>query len=512
MTQQDLADDLRSLVDEVDGVQGKFDSNAQENRSRRINGEPEQRQDTYGDQPEREFNPEVYLLVPHNTVAPGVAAFTRNAFQVVSGDVVTVTLELTNTNLATVVFGGGGKDWKVAMTVVDGTGDGTVAIEMDTGRAGLERHDPTDVFATAASSDTIRTVTRERAPDHLLDEGNYDLTARVGGTETDTAVLEKRRTGTTTSTTTSGGTAETPPQVESRERPLHRRPQAPPPLRSSGVTVRKDGRWTDAVEPGEQYTAEVSVENAGGLGGNVTVELFARHRTPTATIDTAGGVLEGARRDEFRVTGFTSLPPGHTFVGVAYDDPGGTLRADNIIWRSTRGHAQVEMVGETVEDHRTFDIAPYLGDPNTGSFRLRLYWTTGLDLTKDEYYDPTDAKGNYVQALKNDAVQLVDQPGTIVSGGPSNPKVPLDLESTIQESTLVSQARRQVTVPASGSQTVNIDFTAPGRRGDRVLTELHARTYSLAPEDMPADWDALDHTTSRFVGRTELKWVGATAN
>lgn len=514
MTQQDLADDLRSLVEEFDGVQGKFATNAEENRNRRINGEPERRQDTYGDQPEREFNPEVYLLVPHNTIAPGVATFTRSAFQVVSGDVVTVTVELTNTTVTTLVFGGGGKNWKVSMTIVDGTGDGTVAIEMDTSRAGETQWDPSDVFATAASGDTIRDITRERAPDHLLDEGDYDLSASVGGTETDTAVLEKRRTGSTTSTTTSGGTADSPPQAEGRERPLPRRPQAAPPLRSSGLTVLKDGGRTTTIESGTQYTADVTVENAGGLGGgNVSVELFANHRTPTATIDTAGGDLEGARHDEFRVTGFTSLPPGHKFVGVAYDDPRGDLRADNVIWRSTRGHAQVDMVGETVEDHRTFDIAPYLGDPNTSTFRLRLYWTTGLDLTKNKYYDPKpNPIENYIQTLENDAVELVDQPGTIVSGPPSNPKGPLDLDSTIQQSSLVSRGRRQVTVPASGTKTVTIDFTAPRSRGDRVLTELHARTYSLAPKDMPADWDALDHTTSRFVGRTELEWAGATAN
>ncbi len=513
---------LLELIDELGTAQEKFREEAETNRRKRINSEPPQRQDTYGDQPEREFVPQVFLSIPHKNIRPGVATFTQPTFTVISDDVGSVTIDLRNTSIATVVFGSAIKNWIVSVTVLDGNGDGTVTIEIDTTKAGLSQYAGTDVFSTHASSDSIRSVTRETIPDHRLDEGNYDLSAEVDGTETDVAVLEKRRSSSTSDgdeSDTDGTDSETGGNTgarggEARQRPLPRRPTAPPPLRSSGMTVKRNGGRTEFIEAGKQYTVEVMVENGGGLAAsNANVELFIEHRPATATIDPDGGVLDGARQNEFRATGYTTLPPGHKFVGVAYDDRGGSLTHDTILWRSTRGHSQVDSVGETVNEDRTFDIAPYLGDPATSSFRLRLYWTTGLDLTKDKYYpDTKQARTNYLQDLENNAVELVDKPGQIVSGQPSNPKGPLDLESTIQEASLVQEGQSQVTVPSSGAKRVSFDYTAPASRTDRVLTVFYARTYSLAPEDSPGDWNALDHTVSRHMGRTECNWRNASAN
>jgi len=506
--------DFDTLIEEFNAVEQTFREEAVKNRRERTNGEPERRQDTYGDQPERQYNPEVYLLIPHRNVSPGVAAFTRDTYRVVSGDVGSVTLELIDTTVATVVFEKDGIDyWTVAVTVVDADGDGTVTIDVDSAKAGQSQYDGAEVFTAGSTGDRIRDVTRREFPDARIDEGRYALTAFVGGTKTDTAEWRKQRGGTTTTATgDADGTAGSPREAESRQRPLPRRPAGSPPLRSSGLTVKRDGGRTTVIDPGTEYTVDVAVQNAGGVAAHTAnVELFVKHRSPEATIDASGPVE--APRGEVALTGYTSLPPGEKLAAVIYDGSAGGLRADTILWRSTRGHAQVDAVGERVDDDRTFRFAPYLGNTNASSFRMRVYWTTGIDLTKDRYYpDTTQARRNYVRTLENRAVELVDKEGGFVSGTPSNPTLALDLESTIQDTTLVSGGGKQALVASSDARTVSFDYTAPSTRQDRVLTVLYARAYSLAPEDMPADWDELDHSRSRFIGRTELAWRGASAD
>jgi len=566
MTDQQLDDDLTTLLNDLDDVGAKFADNAAKNRRTRINAEPTRRQDTYGDQPEREFDPEVFLLVPHNNVTPGTATFTKSVFEVERDEVASVVVALSDTTVATVVVGEPAFNWVVSMEVVDGNGDGQVTVEVDVPKAGQSKNPVGAVFSAAAAGDRLRNLTRRQVPDNPIDEGPYPLEASVRGRRTDVGELivqapspatadreassttDRTASSTTDRTASSTATAasESPSTLddeadsgreatagadasadtdaatdadatasqsagEPRQRPLPRRPAADPPLRSSGVTVRYRGGRTEYVDAGNRYEAEVLVENAGGLGGEaIEVELFAEHRPPTATVDTnAGGVLEGRGRKEFRVTGSTSLPPGHKLVGVAYT--GSTLRHDTILWRSTRGHAQVDAIGETVTDDRTFEIVPYLGNPNANGFRFRVYWATGIDLTKDRYYpDTTQARKNFVGVLGNEAVELADVGGTLVSGQPSNAKEPLALASTIQDASLIRGGQRTVTVPSGDATATTFDWTAPPSRGDRVLTVLYARTYSRAPQDMPADWDALDHTTSRFVGRSELYWRNAT--
>jgi hypothetical protein len=510
---------FETLVDEFNDVEQTFREQAAKNRRQRINGEPEKRQETYGDQPERQFNPEVYLLVPHNNISPGVATFPQNIYTGITNSTGSVTVELTDTSVATVRFQKPNTDyWDVEVTVVDSDNDGTVTIDIELSKTGQSRHDGTEVFSAGTPGDTIRDVTRHEIPGNRIDEGKYDLTASVNGTQTDVATLEKRRStsGNSGSSGNSGGSSASPPQAEYRQRPLPRRPAASPPLHSSGVTVRRNGGRTETIEPGKNYTVDIEVQNAGGLAAHgATVELYVDHLTPDATID-ASGPFEAEQYD-FSLTGTTTLPPGHKLVAVAYEDSGGTLTADNLLFRSKRGHAQVDAVGETVDEDRTFlfDVPgpPYSGSGNVSNLRARIYWTTGIDLTKDKYYpDTTQAKQRYIQTLKNRAVELTDKEGTVVNGALSNPKGKHDLESTIHDATLLPQGKRTERVPASDATTVSFDYTAPAARGDRVLTVFHARTYSLAPEDMPSDWDKLDHTKSRFMGRTELNWAGASAD
>lgn len=517
MTNQQRGPSLETLIGQIDSIQGKFRAEAKQNRRERRNAESRERQKTVGDQPEQEFHPQVFLLIPHNNIEPAAAAFDSEDYETTAGSVVSFTVNLKNTSVATVIVGDEfPPDYEVAMTVVDGDGDGTVTVDMDTSRAGLTKYDVDTVYSTRSGGDSVRNIVRETVPNTQVGTGfvDYGLTARVHGTKTDTALIMIDQSASGSSGGTGDGSAERSTTVEARQRPLPRRPKASPPLRSSGLTVTHDGGRTSFIDPGKQYTVEAAIENAGGLGASgTTVELFVEHKRPVATIDTNNGTFEAVRGQQSRITGYTSLPPGQHLVGVAYH--GSTLRHDNILWRSEPSSGRAPPIGETVTEDRTFDMLAWLADDQSSltNFRIRLYWTTGIDLTKPKYWKgTTKSNKEFVQVLENDAVKLTDQQGRFVSSSPQNTEGPLDLTSTINETTLVDNGGTKVTVPTSGVATTTFDYTAPSSQNGRVLTVFHTRAYSLAPEDMPADWDELDHTQSRFMGRTELNWRGIAAN
>lgn len=116
---------------------------------------------------------------------------------------------------------------------------------------------------------------------------------------------------------------------------------------------------------------------------------------------------------------------------------------------------------------------------------------------------------NYIDVLENTAVQLTEVPGEFRSQQ-TNTKRSLDLASDINDASLVQNGRGRIQLPPRSSGTFSFQYTAQSSRSDAVLTALYARTYSLGPEDGPADWDRLDHTRSRFMGPNELYWQAIT--
>lgn len=586
MTDQQLQQDFKELFEEMDGVQGKFEAAAAENRRTRRETELEDRQETEGEQPEREFEARVFLLIPHNARDAPTASFTRTVYEGQSGDAIPFTIDLTNTNVASVVVGSSAVNYRISFEVVDTSDDGSVTVTVDTSRAGQSRYDVDTVY-TAGAGDSLRNLTREVMPNQgpiPLATGTYDLSVSVDGQERDLAALvvnaraslaagprpglgsPDTRSGfadirTPADTTDAGAVDATPSGVgaivggsdavtagiavddidgqslprgatatASRQRPLPRRPDAQPPLRSSGLTVTQGGSETEFIQPGGSYTVECTVENGGGLGASTTnVEVFAEHKPATATVDTDNGVFTAVRGTQSQVTGYTTLPPGHNIASLGF--VGGSPEPRKVLFR-TVGSAG------TVASDRTISRPGQLGlerSSITGNefvdesalrsqtFTMRLYWTTGIDLTQDRYtldIDQSDSRSdidqkrqtalrNYIDVLENTAVQLTEVSGEFRSQQ-TNTRGALDLESSINDASLLQNGRGRIQLPPRGSGTFSFQYTAPSSRSDAVLTALYARTYSLAPEDDPADWDRLDHTRSRFMGRNELYWQGIT--
>lgn len=595
MTDQQLQQEFQELFEEMDAAKQKFEEAAAENRRTRRDADLEDRQDTEGDQPEREFEARVFLLIPHNARNSPTASFTRAVNDGQSGDSIPFTVDLTNTNVASVVVGSRDVNYRVSFEVVDTSDDGSVTVAVDTGRAGQSRYDVDTVY-TPGSGDSLRNLTRDLMPNRgpvPLAAGTYDLSVSVDGQERDVAVLVVNARPSLTDLDAQPGfgsldarsgladvgrpagdgptdvagtdvaavdvpasgigavggggyavTAGIPVDdtdgqslsrgttaAASRQRPLPRRPNARPPLRSSGLTVSQGGSETEFIQPGTRYTIECTVENGGGLAASTAnVEVFVEHKPATATVDTDNGVFTAVRGSQSqRITGYTTLPPGHNIATLGFV---GSPEPRNVLFRT------VGAAG-TVASDRTFSRPGQFGLKQSNitgnefvresvlrsqTFTMRLYWTTGIDLTKDKYtlqIESGDTKSdidrkrqtalrNYIDVLENTAVQLTEVSGEFRSQQ-TNSKGPLNLSSTIRDATVLQNGRGRIKIPPRSSGTFSLQYTAPSNRGDTVLTALYARAYSLAPEDDPANWDRLDHTRSRFMGRNELYWQGITA-
>jgi len=324
------------------------------------------------------------------------------------------------------------------------------------------------------------------------------------------------------------------PHLQSRrERPLGRRSEgAPPPLDSAGITVTPMGSNTptDSIGPGKQYTVECTVQNAGSIGASaVAVELFETHRQPHAVLDTTTqqkGVLEwtygGSGRTDADTTGITTLPPNSKYVLLLVEfvdsKSGSSTASPTLRWDNIVGLADVP-----VNDDRTvstLDIFPderkpqeFVGTPapiNSNSFRSRLYNVSGISgkveriVIKPNLFR-ADLKKLVGLLQGSDATNLFETTGRWVRGRSHNHRAEdIDLSSTVSNATM--KKRTQTNIADSAQTTVSFTYTAPPSQNGRALTELYVRAYSLSPPDTPADWGSLDHTTSRFVGRTELYW------
>lgn len=327
------------------------------------------------------------------------------------------------------------------------------------------------------------------------------------------------------------------PHNDTPQRPLPRRPQAPAPVDSAGVAVTRNGNQVDIIEPGKTYTIECVVHNAGGLGASkVNVELFVEHKGAKATVDTnPNGVLElsydTAQRDQ-DFTGFSTFSPGtlrppagqgrstpKSPVGYVMFD-GSQLRWDNMIGtgrlpsltaQPNTDHSQRSWIVGFGRKPQEYLItgSPYQGD----TFTLRTY-----DITSEKSFnsltylhlghpDRMDGKRDARSLVTNLNIlpQLGEVDGKWVQGSQSNnQKEQLNLSRSVNSASM--EGRTHTNISANSSKRVQFTYTAPRNQNQRVLTAFHTRAYSLAPDDTPQDWGTLDHTTSRFVGRSEVYW------
>ena len=120
-----------------------------------------------------------------------------------------------------------------------------------------------------------------------------------------------------------------------------------------------------------------------------------------------------------------------------------------------------------------------------------------------------DSLRQTVSTLEDQAYLLAETDARYVTEGgtPRNVAEPFELVGDINNAELVAQ--QKVDIPPTGQRTATSTFTTPSDvAGPPItMTALYARVYSLAIPDTPPDWDRLDHTTTRFVGRSEFTWV-----
>lgn len=321
------------------------------------------------------------------------------------------------------------------------------------------------------------------------------------------------------------------------QRPLPRRSEAEgprvPPIRSDSVTID-----TDVVEPGGDYTIEVSVRNVGGKAARkVDVELFVEHLQPDVRIDTRTGGVElqpqqglDEEHSGYRVSGVTTMAPdskltvfahmedeGPPFDKVLDFDADTSVAEDRTFTGYLRGKPEKFMNGEPVpEDRSEFTVEVWettLTDPDVigrlpsapGFFQTPEYWG-GVRLG--------GAAGRYVDSPGVDERNQYLASSRDVEGVKRIEKKPTSIQGSGAQTVSFSYAPTADDLPTPRENIDEVDADFPGIDEDdgpgigRTVTVFYARAYSLATGELPEDWNELDHTKSRFMARTEVPREG----
>lgn len=317
-----------------------------------------------------------------------------------------------------------------------------------------------------------------------------------------------------------------PHENGNEHRSLDRRSDGPgpdvPPMDSDSVDVQ-----ADLVQPGSDHTVECTVRNLGGKPARqVRVELYAEHYDLDARVDaSADGVFElpknGAGSHPIR--GVTTVAPTSSVIAFAIMDDG-----------DPHFHQVLDYTDRmSVGDDRTFSgsLGPrptefVNGEPvpeGRDDFRLELWETTVPDLQLDEEQVYAHGYPVYVAPEDRNARHLATLEGRYVEEPNNGERVDQFLTGSVDRDDRVG--RQTTSIGAGDSSTLTFqyepseagapappdgldefdevfDYLGPGFA--RTVTAFYVRAYSLAASELPDDWDALDHTKSRFVGRTEL--------
>lgn len=275
------------------------------------------------------------------------------------------------------------------------------------------------------------------------------------------------------------------------QRPIMRRPIAAPPLRSEGVTIVDDGgNETARIAADATYTIECTIVNHGGLtADNVHVELFVEHRSADASIDVNPETTElDVRKSpdaETTLSGSTTLPPESELILSGHLGDGDDDDLSDLLYRA------VVPVGED----RTFETT-IPGKPDS------------VPDDVDEFV--ISVRGRI--RIPGQALRMFDDIHTVSAryiNEPNNEKQRLDLSTRFEQPGVELIEKQHVSALSSEEVTATFEYEPEQSfSADRVLTVFYVRAYSLAPSDTPNDWGMLDHTTSRFMGRTEAEWRG----
>jgi hypothetical protein len=307
----------------------------------------------------------------------------------------------------------------------------------------------------------------------------------------------------------------------SAQRPLDRRPNGPPPLQSVALSHSAPTRSYSGfsqgsrydysipvVTQGDTYDVDCRVHNLGGLAANATtVGLFATHLQPDATLDRnpATEVVELHPGQVPPVAGgVTTLPPQSSVTMVAFMDQGAGLTADNqlVVGLDLRVESDRSFGGSTFGGKPSTFVGTSRSVPQRDDFTIRVYDTT--DTTYQLQPSQSNLNDIVVNSIEGSAPMLTEAPGRYTTSVGNQP-VEMALDATVQGAETVDQ--QTITLPQTSQATANFQYEHTPPSSGAGTTVLHARAYSIAPEDAPNDWGRLDHTTMRHVGRAELYWA-----
>lgn len=298
------------------------------------------------------------------------------------------------------------------------------------------------------------------------------------------------------------------------------------PLRSESVSVREspDGRETDVVESGQEYTVECTVRNVGGLAArNANVELFVEHLEPDAWIDVneetgffeASVVYEGHTVWNwlYYLSGVTTMAPSSALFAQFHE-------------REESPPVESYLLGVPIDagnDHEWYDRNFFETAPSESPFVPE-----GDEFTVD-VWDVSRVEGEISKAALDDVgIHLTRQEGRFVDDGPErywtrDHHLTGDVNQAQEGADGPANRRidkKSVSIPQNDSRTVTFTYTPdegnfprsdlqnppdlpPG--AGRSVTAFYVRTYSLGSNEVPQAFGELNHTRSRFMARTEVK-------
>jgi hypothetical protein len=301
------------------------------------------------------------------------------------------------------------------------------------------------------------------------------------------------------------------------------------------MSVSTIGYEEKVITAGEDHTIECTVRNIGGLPArNVTVELFVEHLEPRARLDIneqsgeQGERLFEANRDfagdgnarwTFALSGTTTMSPVSNLTAVFHKE-------DRIMPPYSKPILDIIDLISTPERNFAFDATETLYDetesPGDGDLYVHDdsdYYVDIWDTSRITTYD-----ADLYTKLANRGIHLAHQKGRIIDGDPKSNRTihNHDLTGSVNpgEGSTKRVGKAHTSIPQNGERTVSFEYTPDratfpngdlpnpedGDRGEgRGMTAFYVRAYSLATNELPEDWGELDHTESRFMGRTEVR-------
>lgn len=278
------------------------------------------------------------------------------------------------------------------------------------------------------------------------------------------------------------------------------------------------------ITAGQDYTVDCTIRNVGGLPArNVTVELYVEHLEPRARLDIneQTGYFEvnqtydghGEATLTFGLSGTTTMAPLSNIVAIFHKGDSVEPPYPGLLWTDPfLTPSGARNIYSATTEVRSDD--PILSEETT--FNIDLWDWTRITFIEDDLFEELPERG----------IHLGQQEGRLVDRNPLPDRTVHDhdlmgsVSMSPDEGPTKRIGKQYTSIPQNGERTVTFQYTpdqnefpnadlpnsAVRLRGEgRGMTVFYFRAYSLADDELPEDWSGLDHTQSRFMGRTEVR-------